>query len=430
MQRYVEQLISDIRKATWIINPPAEEWEGVDLNNEAEVEDIAYIEKTVFGKKKSISEITGIEKKLLPPPKKLNKEQQKVLAVELEHLLHHFNLYPNFPKNLPDHLKYGVIWGIWNKKYVPVSFGENHIELCNFELENCPFPGYCNTCKEVQTEIKQGKKSNFDKNYVPLLPAKEEIDNFMQFQKKEKIKAAIKNKKPNENHIPGIYSYCDRWCERCSFTSRCTNFSLGEEFGFSDEDLDISNKTFWENLSLIFQVTLELFIEKANKLGIDLNVEIDENCDLDKNENHPLLLLSEEYSINVFHWLQNNSVFFKNKAVILATIDEKRVITLIDAIEIIQWYHIFISAKLDRALFQVDDDDVNDPIMISDCNGSAKAALIAIDRSIAAFGYILENISELEDDCLKYLSQLSKIKIITEQFFPQARNFIRPGFDE
>jgi predicted protein tyrosine phosphatase len=21
--------------------------------------------------------------------------------------------------------------------------------------------------------------------------------------------------------IPGIYNYCDRWCERCPFTSRC-----------------------------------------------------------------------------------------------------------------------------------------------------------------------------------------------------------------
>jgi hypothetical protein len=21
--------------------------------------------------------------------------------------------------------------------------------------------------------------------------------------------------------IPGIYNYCDRWCERCRFTSRC-----------------------------------------------------------------------------------------------------------------------------------------------------------------------------------------------------------------
>lgn len=25
------------------------------------------------------------------------------------------------------------------------------------------------------------------------------------------------------NFIEGIYNYCDRWCEKCSFTARCLN---------------------------------------------------------------------------------------------------------------------------------------------------------------------------------------------------------------
>ena len=29
--------------------------------------------------------------------------------------------------------------------------------------------------------------------------------------------------------IPGIYNYCDRWCERCPFTSRCMVYAMGEE---------------------------------------------------------------------------------------------------------------------------------------------------------------------------------------------------------
>ncbi len=32
---------------------------------------------------------------------------------------------------------------------------------------------------------------------------------------------------PNtENFIPGIYNYCDRWCERCPFTDRCMNYAM------------------------------------------------------------------------------------------------------------------------------------------------------------------------------------------------------------
>ena len=33
-------------------------------------------------------------------------------------------------------------------------------------------------------------------------------------------------------YIPGIYNYCDRWCERCPFTSQCLNCELVErQFG-------------------------------------------------------------------------------------------------------------------------------------------------------------------------------------------------------
>jgi len=33
----------------------------------------------------------------------------------------------------------------------------------------------------------------------------------------------------NDQFISGIYNYCDRWCERCSFTSRCMNFAMADE---------------------------------------------------------------------------------------------------------------------------------------------------------------------------------------------------------
>ncbi|MCB0550950.1 MAG: hypothetical protein KDD19_25495 [Phaeodactylibacter sp.] len=32
-----------------------------------------------------------------------------------------------------------------------------------------------------------------------------------------------------QSNIPGIYNYCDRWCERCSFTSRCLLYAQEQE---------------------------------------------------------------------------------------------------------------------------------------------------------------------------------------------------------
>jgi len=180
---------------------------------------------------------------------------------------------------------------------------------------------------------------------------------------------------------------------------------------------------------LIFEATLELLSKKAKEYGINIDDEIDVSYDLENNRNHPLLKLSEEYASNSSDWLKNNNDFLNKKTNILISIDNKKGLKLTDAIEIIQWYNIFISAKLYRALSQLNEDR-DDPIIIYDNNGSAKIALVAINRSIAAFGYIMQNITELEDDCLKFLLQLSKIKINIEKIFPQAKNFIRPGLDE
>lgn len=37
---------------------------------------------------------------------------------------------------------------------MPLSFGENHIDFCDLNVDECPFPGYCNTCKEVAEQMK------------------------------------------------------------------------------------------------------------------------------------------------------------------------------------------------------------------------------------------------------------------------------------
>ena len=67
--------------------------------------------------------------------------------------------------------------------------------------------------------------------------------------------------------IPGIYNYCDRWCERCTFTSRCRNYeSTGT---LSTEQLDINNKAFWDGISANFTKAIELISEKAKELGIE-----------------------------------------------------------------------------------------------------------------------------------------------------------------
>ncbi len=66
----------------------------------------------------------------------------------------------------------------------------------------------------------------------------------------------------------------------------------------------------------------------------------------------------------------------------------------------------------------------------SDANGSAKVALIAIDRSIAAWMRMRPHLPDRADELLDVLVMLDRLRRTTETQFPEARAFHRPGFDD
>src|SRR5215217_1563177 len=75
--------------------------------------------------------------------------------------------------------------------------------------------------------------------------------------------------------IKGIYNYCDRWCERCTFTSRCLNYAqlqaMEDERGFGPTKRDVDNTEFWRMLQQSFQITQELLELAAEARGIDIH---------------------------------------------------------------------------------------------------------------------------------------------------------------
>jgi hypothetical protein len=67
---------------------------------------------------------------------------------------------------------------------------------------------------------------------------------------------------------------------------------------------------------------------------------------------------------------------------------------------------------------------------LSDNLGSAKIALIAVERSITAISVLYSLLPEDEDEMLGFLSSLAKMKKMLLSDFPKAMEFKRPGFDE
>jgi hypothetical protein len=100
-------------------------------------------------------------------------------------------------------------------------------------------------------------------------------------------------------------------------------------------------------------------------------------------------------------------------------------------VEIIHWYQHFIYIKLMRSVHGTlgNTEDLLEDYP-KDSDGSAKVALIAIDRSMAAWTHMHNYFPNLQAQILAILAQLDGLRKRVETIFPEARNFIRPGFDE
>jgi hypothetical protein len=259
---------------------------------------------------------------------------------------------------------------------------------------------------------------------------------------KEQIKKLAKN----PNFIPGIYNYCDRWCERCAFTSRCMNYALDEEEFDSPESRDIHNKAFWDKLHEIFKATLEMVAEKAEEMGIDLNsIDSEEAAaqdDLaDKTvEEQPYCKTALAYAKMVDDWSGSNKKLFKDKVTELQTLAQANIpntnpadeaIRIKDCFEVISWYQHQIYVKLCRAAsgMLIGEFEQNE-YAPEDANGSAKVAIIDIERSIAAWAGLLNQFPEQERFILDLLVHLKRLLRNVETAFPKAREFVRPGFDD
>lgn len=259
-------------------------------------------------------------------------------------------------------------------------------------------------------------------------------------------KEKIKELAADPRFISGIYNYCDRWCERCPLTSRCLNYALSEEQFADPETRDIKNEAFWEKLAETFQVTLDLVKEAAEREGIDLeSLDIEEAAEEERlkdevAKNHEPCRAAKAYVDMVDDWFQSARELFgqgedevdSEVRVDLSDVrPDQEESALGDALEVIRWYQHQIYVKLMRAVRgELDEREEILEEFPKDSDGSAKVALIGIDRSIAAWGEVGSHLPMLKNDILNILVHLDRLRRNVEKAFPDARTFIRPGFDK
>jgi hypothetical protein len=268
----------------------------------------------------------------------------------------------------------------------------------------------------------------------------------------------------DRDFISGIYNYCDRWCEKCPFTSRCrVYFTEAADGDLDDPEVhDINNEKFWRKLESIFREAHEKIAAWAEEAGVDLEstesqAAIAEHEQQEQEaEEHQLAELARQYAMTVQGWFAEEFVTEQNvHDDMMVDADGAPEIDVARAAEVLRWYQFFVAAKVIRALMSrtrsdhslvetnagddpfaetleenEDDFDAAPDYVQEDGNGSAKIALIAIDRSMAAWHAMEMCLPGKSDSIAPIVADLERMRWLLEQEFPDARGFIRPGFDE
>jgi hypothetical protein len=231
----------------------------------------------------------------------------------------------------------------------------------------------------------------------------------------------------NTDRIDFISAYCDRWCERCAYTARCSAFAAEAAIAMCGD----------------VEQGLELAVGRPHPAGpeppqipewvADLeNIQItdEDRAEYDRREKArdaridqtSIVKIAGTYAALSHRW------FKERYPQVIARTDD----VLTEAAAVVMHDALFIAVKLHRALDGLDrsihdEEDDDDPIQ-NDWNGSAKIALISMKRSAAAWLLIADATGDEAPAGLA--AQLRDLQREVEKTFPNVWSFVRPGFDE
>ena len=221
-----------------------------------------------------------------------------------------------------------------------------------------------------------------------------------------------------DGFIVGIFNYCDRWCEACAFTSRCRAFATEAQI---EAQMDPSMRELTEAPPLPRNEPdrpswFSQLIQQVTRAAANGELpEIEPTrvpCDHAAIEER-----AHQYALTVHAWLKQHR-------------DRHRTRSADDPIAVIAWYGFLIPAKISRAIHGLAEHGRDSDGYPKDHEGSAKIALLAIERSHVSWLELVRRGDVSMSNAAGFLSDLVWLGSELERVVPHARAFIRPGFDE
>lgn len=250
-----------------------------------------------------------------------------------------------------------------------------------------------------------------------------------------------------KDYIEGIYNYCDRWCEKCGFTTHCFLFTQESRI----KTYEILHNGSLSGIEEMFKKdtgsagdehtgdksTGGDFVDEEFLDSLEENEDNEDNSS-DREElkepEHPINNLLDEYFNKAYIFIEalnkKYNIMGLSKEKVKSRIEED---TFRD-FEVFAWFYTFIGAKLKRALFGLfelrnEEEEELKEIHKYDMNGSAKIGIIAVKRSIQALNNLHKNLPDYFADTEELLILLGKILNAADELFPDCMEFKRPGFD-
>ncbi len=419
IEKYLNQLMDDIGVLIGTDPPLFANGNGTGINDDLEFDAIMeeYEDHCINQKGALISEVTGISQEQLPPPEQLSDQQLNMMNHCLIELLNHYRFYPEFPEQLPDRIKYGLLRNDWENFKAPLIDCNILFEFCAGNPEVCPMQEFCEECYGKKQGGFEDEGDQGPRVLISIVPEGESPDMRQVLRKMRSL--------PKGRFISGIFNYCDRWCERCSLNSYCSVFQLSQEMGH-EADLEGYDRQWIDEVAAKYEGIIDLVEKERGSLNINaaelarndgFNICLKDDL-LYRPESRELLTIAEYYAKSLGEWFRETG--------------EERIEEVIgnrSVFQTIVFFQTSIAVKMFRALIGEDEEEDSDPVQ-NDANGSAKAVMQMIRESLHAWAWVLMKRKELKNTGMKQIILLSDMLRGLQEKFPLAEEFIRPGFDE
>ena len=224
---------------------------------------------------------------------------------------------------------------------------------------------------------------------------------------------------------PGIYNFCDRWCEKCKDTDKCFLFAQEEQRKtrkVSNGKINDDEEIFWDEIKHSFELTRRLIERGLREEGLDpqevlkeakKQKEWDDDADT-RYDRVKCLILARKYMKEVHNFLDNfhrsRFQFYPEFGMEIDFSDIK------DEIETINWYYTLLPVKIWRFLYEKESlkREKNEELrrlMAKDLPKYFHLVRKCIQKSKTAWQNLTKKRGELASVGSQFIDMLNKVKL-------------------